>query len=297
MTYTRDFRGYGPTPPNPYWPDGARVAVSLVLNIEEGAELSLSMGDERNEGVYEVVDEVRGVPDPCMESHFEYGTRVGFWRILRVLDEFNVKATFSTCARALEYSPWLASEAIARGHEVSCHGYRWESPAHMTEEAERSMIRQTVDVIQKATGVRPVGWHSRSATSLHTRRLLVEHGGFLYDSNAYNDDVPYVLDVDGTQHVVLPYSFDTNDMRFSKAETFRLGSDFSTYLADSLDWLWSEGGRMMSVGLHLRIIGRPGRIASLRDFLQHMQAKGGCWVARRDEIARHWRSVAGLPAL
>jgi peptidoglycan/xylan/chitin deacetylase (PgdA/CDA1 family) len=291
MIYPRDFAGYGEHPPDPQWPQNARVAVSFVLNIEEGAELSLSAGDERNEGVYEIVDEVKGAPDPCMESHFEYGTRAGFWRILRLLDRYQVKATFSVCARSLEISPWMAQAAIARGHEISAHGYRWESPVHLAEDQERAMIARTVETITRISGQAPVGWHSRSASSVNTRRLLVEHGGFLYDSNAYNDDLPYLVKVADRPHVVLPYSFDTNDMRFTKAETFRLGSDFATYLKDSYDWLEREGGRMMSVGLHLRIIGRPGRIAGLECFLDHLQNRGKAWVARRDEIARHWRGL------
>jgi peptidoglycan/xylan/chitin deacetylase (PgdA/CDA1 family) len=299
--YPRDFRGYGPMPPDPQWPGGARVAVSLVVNIEEGAELSISMGDERNEGIYEVVDELKGVPDLCMESHFEYGTRVGYWRILRLLDNFGVQATFNTCARAIEHAPWMALEGVARGHEIACHGYRWESPAYLEEAVEREMIARAVSSIERISGVRPRGWHSRSAPSVNTRRLLVEHGGFLYDSNAYNDELPYIVDVAGCQHVVVPYSFDTNDMRFSQAETFRLAADFSTYLIDAFNWLWREGERwprLMSVGLHLRIIGRPGRIGALERFLEHLHRhKPRVWIARRDDIARHWRQRLGLPPL
>ena len=301
MMYPRDFRGYGPIPPDPQWPGSARVAVSLVVNIEEGAELSLCMGDERNEGIDEVVDEIKGVTDPCMESHFEYGTRVGYWRILRLLDGSGVKATFSTCARAIEHSPWMATEAVARGDEISCHRYRWESPAHVDEVLERDMITPTVSSIERIGGVRPRGWYSRSAPSMNTRSLLVEYGGFLYDSNAYNDELPYVVDVSGCQHVVVPYSFDTNDMHFSNAETFRLASDFSTHLIDSFSWLWREGERwprLISVGLHLRIIGRPGRIGGLERFLTHIQQhKQGVWIARRDDIARPWRKRMGLPPL
>lgn len=295
----RDFFGYGPNRPDPQWPDGARVALSFVLNIEEGAELSYSSGDHVNESIYEIIDEVRGVPNLDMESHFEYGTRVAFWRILTLLDQYNVKVTFNTCARAVEVSPWIAAEGIARGHEVSCHGYRWEVQTYMTETEERAMIAKSVEVITQACGVRPVGWHSRGP-SANTRRLLVEEGGFVYDSDAYNDDLPYVLEVDGRSHIVLPYSYDTNDMRFTRTETFRLASDFSSYLTDSFDWYWHEGERtpgMMSVGLHLRIIGRPGRIVALERFLKHVMARGRVWIARRDEIAEHWRRRTGLTAV
>lgn len=287
----RDFRGYGDTPPSAQWPNGARVAVSVVVNVEEGAELSLTHGDERNEAVYEVVEEVVGVADLCMESHFEYGTRVGWQRIRDLLDEFGVKATLNACGRAIEISPWLAREAVARGHEVSCHGWRWERHAHMDEPQERAVIARAVAAIRDACGVRPVGWHTRSATSAATRRLLIAEGGFIYDSNAYNDDTPYRADAGGRDFVVLPYSFDTNDMRFQRGGGFVFGDDFARYCCDAFDVLYAEGRRfprMMSVGLHLRIIGRPGRINGLRRFLAHVAKHGDIWFARRDEIARHW---------
>lgn len=296
QTHRRDFIGYGPKRPDPQWPGRARVALSFVLNIEEGAELSLASGDQVNESIYEIIDEVHGEPNLDMESHFEYGTRVAFWRILDLFDRYNVKVTFNTCARAAEVSPWLVSEGVARGHEISCHGYRWEVQTHMPEADERLMIARSVQIIDQACGVRPVGWHSRRP-SANTRRLVVEHGGFLYDSDAYNDDLPYVLEVDGRAHVVLPYSYDTNDMRFTRAETFRLAADFSTYLTDSFDWMWREGERapgMMTVGLHLRIIGRPGRIVALERFLDGVTARDHVWVARRDEIAEHWRRLVGI---
>lgn len=291
MLGKRDFRGYGDAPPPVRWPNGARVAVSVVVNVEEGAELSLTHGDERNEAVYEVVEEVVGVADLCMESHFEYGTRVGWQRIRDLLDEFGVKATLNACGRALAFSPWLAREAVARGHEVSCHGWRWERHANMDEPAERAVIARAVAAIRDACGVRPVGWHTRSATSAATRRLLVAEGGFIYDSNAYNDDTPYFADAGGRDFVVLPYSFDTNDMRFQRGGGFVFGDDFARYCCDAFDVLYAEGRRfprMMSVGLHLRIIGRPGRINGLRRFLAHVAKHGDVWFARRDEIARHW---------
>lgn len=294
----RDFYGYRGRLPAVEWPGGARVAVSFVLNFEEGAELALADGDERNERVYEVIEEVVGAPDPCMMSHFEYGTRAGYWRIMEVLASRGIPVTLSACGRAVERSPDLARDAITRGHEVSCHGYRWEVHAHKDESRERQDIRRTVDAITTATGKRPVGWHTRSAASPNTRRLLCETGGFLYDSDAYNDDLPYVVPVGGTPHVVLPYSFDTNDMRFGPGGGFVYGEDFARYCGDAYDWLWREGSRspkMMSVGLHLRFIGRPGRIAGLEALLAHIAQKGGAWIARRDEIAHHWRSLVGLP--
>ena len=200
----------------------------------------------------------------------------------------------SACARAVELSPWLARDAVGRGHEVSAHSYRWERHAGMSEGEERAVIARTVKTITEAAGVRPVGWHTRSASTVNTRRLLVEEGGFLYDSDAYNDDLPYVVEVAGRRHVVLPYSFDTNDMRFSPGGGFTLGSDFATYVTDAFDWLWREGGRMMSLGLHTRIIGRPGRIGALERVLEHVAARGQVWIATRAEIARHWRRRQGL---
>ena len=290
---TRDFRGYGGAPPDPRWPDRARVALSIVVNVEEGAELSVAAGDERNESVYEAREEVVGAPDPCMLSHYEYGTRAGYWRIMDVLGRAGAPATLSACARAFELSPWLARDAVARGHEVSAHGYRWEGHAGMPEDRERDVIAKAVATIERAAGVRPVGWHTRSASTVNTRRLLVEEGGFLYDSDAYNDDLPYVVDVAGQPHVVIPYSFDTNDMRFQPGGGFTLAADFATYVIDAFDWLWREGvsaPKLLSLGLHLRIIGRPGRIVALERILAHVRARGSTWIAARADIARHWRA-------
>ncbi len=292
----RDLRGYGPNPPTTRWREDARIAVSIVVNIEEGAELSLSTGDEKNEGVYEVNDLVEGYPDPCMVSHFEYGSRVGYWRILDTLEEHGVNATFSTCGRAVEVSPWLASEAVVRGHEISAHGYRWERHAEMDEEDERSVIRHTIDEITKSAGVRPVGWHTRSASSVNTRRLLIEEGGFLYDSDAYNDDIPYLVDGIKKPHVIMPYSFDTNDMRFFNQGGFIRSEDFACYCIDAFDNLWNEGcktPRMLSIGLHPRIIGRPGRIGGLKTLLDHILSHDEVWVAPRRDIAEFWIKTQG----
>ncbi len=292
----RDFRGYGGCPPKVVWPGGARLAVSLVVNVEEGAELSIGQGDEANEGTYEVVDPIDGVRDLCMESHFEYGPRAGWPRIRAMLARFGVPATLNANGRALALSPWIAEEAVADGHEVAAHGWRWERHAHMGEAEERQAIARAVEAITKAAGHPPRGWHTRSATSPATRRLLLEHGGFLYDSNAYNDDLPYLTKVGEADHLVLPYAFDTNDMRFQNAGGFVFGDDFARYCIDAFDRLWVEGAeapRMLSIGLHLRIIGRPGRIGGLERFLAHAAAREGVWFARRDAIARHWLEAIG----
>lgn len=294
----RDFRGYGPHPPHAHWPDGARVAVSLVLNVEEGSERAISRGDLVNEGVYDMIEFIEGDANPTMESHFDYGTRAGYWRIARVLEHHGATCTVNACAEALALSPWLAHDAIARGFEISSHGYRWMTPRGMSEAQEREWIARAVKTIADACGVRPVGWHTRCPHTPHTRRLLIEEGGFVYDSDAYDDDLPYLVDAgEGRHHVVLPYSLDTNDMRFQRPEAgFVRAADFADYCIDAFEWLWQEGAttpRMMTVGLHLRTIGRPARISGLERFLRHVHGRGGAWIARRLDIARHWLRVHG----
>jgi allantoinase len=293
----RDFAGYRAGEPSIRWPGDARLAVSVVVNVEEGAELSLSAGDEANESVYEASERVEGQRDLCMESHYAYGTRRGWARIRAALTAHGVKATLNANGRALAYSPWIAAEAVADGHEVSAHGWRWERHVHMDEATERRAIARAVAAIEAASGRPPVGWHTRSATSVNTRRLLVEHGGFLYDSNAYDDDCPYMATIGGRDIVVLPYAFDTNDMRFQPGGAFVQGDDFARYCIAAFERLYAEGAtapRMLSIGLHLRIIGRPGRIAGLEHLLAHMAGKPGVWFARRDAIAHHWREGLGL---
>lgn len=283
----RDLRGYYGAEPPPCWPGRARLAVSFVVNVEEGAELSIGDGDERNESRYEAIEEVTGAPDLCMESHFAYGPRQGYARIANAFDAHGVKASFSTCGRAAERLPWLMRDAVVRGHEISCHGWRWESHATMDKTQERAVIARAHATITEVSGVAPTGWHTRSATSPNTRELLKEHGGFAYDSNAYDDDIPTM---DGT-HVILPYSFDTNDMRFSPGGGFVQASDFSAYVIAAFDRLYAEGAtaaRMLSIGLHLRIIGRPARIGGLDAVLAHITSFPGVWIAPRRDIATCW---------
>ncbi len=285
----RDFKGYGATLPALQWPGSARLAVSFVLNFEEGAEFSVSDGDPVNEAVYEAIDRLAG-PDPCIDSHFEYATRTAWWRIANLFDRFAVPLTLSACGRAVERSPWLAQDAMRRGFEVAAHGYRWQSHADMDEATERADIAAAVAAIRAATGTAPLGWHTRSASTPATRRLLVEHG-FLYDSDAYNDDTPYFVTVGEKRHLVLPYAFDTNDMQFQHSNRFAGSADFAAYVCDAFDWLAREGEtgpRMLSIGLHLRMIGRPGRMKALETILEHLQRDGRAWVATRAQIARHW---------
>ncbi|WP_335947174.1 allantoinase PuuE [Salipiger bermudensis] len=292
MTDRRDFKGYFGAEPAPCWPHGARLAVSFVVNVEEGAELSIGDGDPRNESVYEIREEVEGVPDPCMETHFAYGTRQGYARIAAAFDRHGAKATFSTCGRVAERSPWLMQDIVARGHEVSCHGWLWQRHAHMERDEERRLIARTHGAIKTACGVAPVGWHTRSAASANTRDLLIERGDFLYDSDVYDDDIPRMAG----DHVLLPYAFDTNDMRFSPGGGFVQAADFSTYVTGAFDRLYAEGARaarMMSIGLHLRLIGRPGRIAGLEDVLAHIARHEDVWIAPRRDIAACWAAAHG----
>ncbi|MFK7942234.1 MAG: polysaccharide deacetylase family protein [Paracoccaceae bacterium] len=294
----RDLRGYWDGAPPPPWPNAARVAVSFVVNVEEGAERSIGDGDPVNESVYEAAEEVRGSVDPCMESHYGYGPRAGYRRIVDALDQAGAVATFSTCGRAAVRTPWLMQDIIARGHEVGCHGWLWETHSYMDEATERETIAKTHAELSRITGHAPVGWHTRSASSANTRRLLLEHGGFLYDSDAYDDDIPRIERHGDTDHVVLPYAFDTNDMRFRPGGAFVHAEDFSRYCIAAFDRLWEEGraeARMMSIGLHLRTIGRPARIGGLEAVLAHMTAKGGAWMASRRQIAECWRAASGLP--
>jgi peptidoglycan/xylan/chitin deacetylase (PgdA/CDA1 family) len=210
-----------------------------------------------------------------------------------------VRATLNACGRAVAETPWIASQAVADGHEVAAHGWRWERHVHMAEAAEREAIDRTVTAIADAAGTPPVGWHTRSATSIRTRDLLIEQGGFLYDSNAYNDDIPYTVETAGGPHVVLPYAFDTNDMRFYNGGGFIFGDDFARYCIAAFNRLLIDGERaprMLSIGLHTRIIGRPARIGGLEAFLDHALAREGVWFATRAEIAHAWRAGLGLPA-
>lgn len=289
----RDLIGYGDTPIAAAWPGEARVAVSFVVNFEEGAEYAIADGDARNEGIYEAVHQLDGVPDYCILSHFDYGTRAGWWRIMNLLDEYDIKCTVDACGQAVSRAPTLAQDALRRGHELSAHGWRWESHAGMDEQTEREAIRKTVDVFESVIGRPPAGWHTRSSSSPNTRRLLMESGSFIYDSDFYGDDLPVLIRrPDGGPHVLLPYAFDTNDMQFLHTQRFSLADNFATYVKDAFDWLYREGEtqpKMMTIGLHLRIVGRPARMWALKNIVEHILAHERVWIATRESIARHWR--------
>jgi putative urate catabolism protein len=295
--YPRDLIGYGGTPPHAAWPGGARVALSFVLNVEEGSETNILHGDSKNEsGLSEVVGgrHPAGQRDLGMESLYDYGPRAGFWRIHRLFTERNLPLTVYACAMALERNP-VATEAMAKaGWEFAGHGWRWINHYELSEDEERAHIARAIEITERLTGQRLRGWYCRYAPSANTRRLLVEAGGFRYDSDSYDDDLPYWVDVAGTDHLVIPYALDTNDVKFGAPASYGSGEDFFRYITDAFDQLWDEGAerpRMLSIGLHQRLVGRPGRARALAKFLDHVQAKGSTWITRRIEIAEHWRRL------
>ncbi|HYB43626.1 MAG TPA: allantoinase PuuE [Candidatus Methylomirabilis sp.] len=293
MAYPRDLVGYGATPPDPRWPGGARLALQIVVNYEEGGERSILHGDAESESfLQEVVGTapLAGVRNLQVESVYEYGSRAGFWRLMRLFAERDIRVSFFAVGMALERHPAAAAAIISAGHEVVSHGYRWIDYQFVEEAEERAHIRQAVASLTRATGSRPLGWYT-GRLSPNTRRLVVEEGGFLYDSDAYNDDLPYWVLVGATPHLVVPYTLDNNDMKFGTPQGFSSGEQFFTYLRDAFDVLYGEGAtapKMMSVGLHMRLVGRPGRFAALRRFLDHVQKHPDVWICRRVDIARHW---------
>ncbi len=293
MSYPRDLIGYGAKAPDPKWPGGARLALQIVMNYEEGGERSILHGDDFAEAfLQEVVgmQPLKGVRNMQVESMYEYGTRVGFWRLMRLFAERDVKISVFAVGMALERHPQAAAALVEAGHEVVSHGWRWIDYQFVGEDEEREHIRLAIESLTKATGSRPLGWYT-GRLSPNTRRLVVEEGGFLYDSDAYNDDLPYWVLVSGKPHLVIPYTLDNNDMKFGMPQGFNTGDDFFTYLRDAFDVLYAEGAtapKMMSVGLHMRLAGRPGRFAALRRFLDHVQRHRDVWICRRIDIAHHW---------
>lgn len=292
--YPRDLVGYGATPPDPKWPNGARLALQIVLNYEEGSEYSIPDGDNISETyLWEVPGASMGPGkrDLIVESIYEYGSRAGFWRLMRLFAERDIKITIFGAALALERNPEAADAIVKAGYDICCHGWRWIGFHHMSEVEEHAQMQWAIESLKKLTGERPLGWYCRYAPSVNTRPLVVEEGGFLYDSDAYNDDLPYWVEVLGKPHLVIPYTLDNNDMKFCVSPGFNSGDDFFTYLKDAFDVLYQEGEtapKMMSVGLHARLAGRPGRIAALARFLDYVQQHEQVWICRRLDIAKHW---------
>jgi putative urate catabolism protein len=287
----REYLGYGATPPDPKWPNGARLALSFVLNYEEGGERTILEGDGESESF---LHEVVGAPPTIgrrnlnTESMFEYGSRAGFWRIHRIFTSHGLPLTVYAVGQALERNPEAARAMVDADWEVASHGYRWIDYIEWDEEAEREHFRLAIEAIEKTCGQRPVGWYT-GRLSDNTRRLVVQTGGFLYDSDSYADELPYWVEVEGQDHLVIPYTLDNNDMKFMSTNGFVTSSQFLEYLVDAFEQLHAEGGRMMNVGLHCRIVGRPGRAPALDKFLAHVKQKEDVWVTTRAEIARHWR--------
>ncbi len=301
LPYPRDLIGYGARPPHPRWPGDARIAVQFVLNFEEGGERSILHGDATSEVyLHEVVGLAprRGRRDEVVESIYEYGTRAGFWRLLRLFGERKLPFTCFAVAMALARHPEAARAMIEAGHEIASHGWRWIDYDRVPLAIERQHMARAIEAISRVAGVRPLGWYT-GRVSANTRRLVVENAGFLYDADAYNDDLPYWVTFGAKGHLakghlVVPYTLDNNDMKFGTAQGFNQGEDFFIYLRDSFDTLYREGDtapKMMSVGLHSRLAGRPGRLAGLARFLDHVQRHDQVWVCRRIDIARHWRGV------
>ncbi|MEZ5102555.1 MAG: polysaccharide deacetylase family protein [Thermoleophilia bacterium] len=290
----RDFVGYGEHPPQFRWPGDAAVAINVVVNYEEGSEYSLPMGDGRNEMLAEIQYALPGDQrDMTVESIYEYGSRSGVWRLLRIFAEGGVTSTFFATAVALEKNPAVGKRLVELGHEPCSHGYRWVEHFAMTLEEERESIRKAITSFERTCGQRPLGWYCRYGPSVHTRRCVVEEGGFLYDSDAYNDDLPYYVEVLGKQHLVIPYTLDLNDVRFVLSQGYGSGQDFHDDAVATFERLKHEAettgtARMMSVGTHPRLFGRPARADALARFVDHVNRAGGGWWARRDEIARFW---------
>jgi peptidoglycan/xylan/chitin deacetylase (PgdA/CDA1 family) len=264
-----------------------------VLNFEEGSEPSFADGDGYSEaGLTESAGQTEGFTgrDLAAESMFEYGSRIGFWRVLRLFQERELPMTIFGCALALERHPPAAQAIRQAGYDVCCHGWRWIKHFELDEAEEREHIRKAIASLQESIGARPLGWYCRYGPSVNTRRLLVEEGGFLYDSDAYNDELPYWLEAQGKPHLVVPYTLGVNDSKFGRGQ-FATGDDFYVYARDSFDMLYREGARqpkMMSVGLHQRLIGHPGRAAGLERFLDYVLEHNDVWVCSREAIARHW---------
>jgi allantoinase len=291
--YPRDLIGYGATPPHADWPGGARIALQFVLNYEEGAENCVLHGDAASETFLSEIINAQPYPHArhmSMESLFEYGSRAGVWRILRLFESRKLPLTIFGVGMALARNPDLTQAMAAAGHEIACHGWRWINYHGVAEAEERAHIALAVETVRRLTGSAPVGWYT-GRTSENTRRLVVEHGGFLYDADSYSDDLPYWELVAGKPQLIVPYTLDTNDMRFASVQGFNTGEQFFTYLKDAFDVLYAEGEsapKMLSVGLHCRLIGRPARLAALARFLDYVQGFDRVWICRRADIARHW---------
>lgn len=290
--YPRNMRGYGPQPPAANWPDGARTAVQFVINYEEGGENCVLHGDAASEAfLSEIVgaQPVEGARHMNMESLYEYGSRAGFWRLHRLFTRNKVAVTVFGVAMALERNPDAVAAMKAAGWEIASHGYRWIDYQGVDEDTERAHLAKAIETHERVTGERPLGWYLGRCSPI-SHQLVAEEGGFLYNADTYADDVPYWDDTHGAPQLMVPYTLDANDMRFATAQGFNSGQQFYRYLKDTFKVLHAEGGRMMSIGLHCRLAGRPGRAAAVEKFLNYVQQHDDVWLATRLDIAQHWRS-------
>jgi len=294
--YPRDLVGYGRYPPHARWPDGARIALQFVLNFEEGAENCVLDGDPASEVFLSEIVSAQAFPmrHMSMESLYEYGSRAGLWRVLRAFERRALPLTVFAVALAARRHPEAIAACLESGHEIACHGLRWISYQQVEEARERAHMAEAVEMLREQLGVAPLGWYT-GRDSPNTRRLLVEHGGFLYDSDSYADDLPYWVRVGEAPHLVVPYALDTNDMRFATVQGFNSGTQFFDYLRAAFDTLYREGDpaglnapKMLSIGLHCRLAGRPGRVDALERFLDYVGGHERVWICRRVDIARHW---------
>ena len=292
-TYPRDLVGYGGNPPQAKWPRKARVALQFVLNYEEGGENAVLHGDRASEAfLSEIIgaQPVENARHMSMESLYEYGSRAGVWRVLELFSRHGLPLTIYGVAMAMERNPAAVEAFLRHGHEIASHGWRWINYQHVPIAVEREHMRRAIEIHRRLTGERPLGWYT-GRTSPNTRALVVEDGGFVYDADDYSDDLPFYDNRHGKPQLVVPYTLDANDMRFATPQGFNTGEQFFQYLKDSFDTLYAEGARrprMMSVGLHCRLAGRPGRAAALEKFLKYVSKKNRVWIARRIDIARHW---------
>lgn len=306
--YPRDLKGYGPVPPHAQWPNQARIALQFVLNYEEGGENNVLHGDPASETFLSEIIGAQAFPmrHLSMESIYEYGSRAGLWRLLRLFEQRKIPLTIFGVAMALKRHPEATAAFRELGHEIACHGLRWISYQQVDESTERAHMAEAVQIIRELTGESPAGWYT-GRDSPNTRKLVVEHGGFTYDADSYADDLPYweqvsITDASGEPgtrpHLVVPYTLDTNDMRFAAMQGFNSGTQFFDFLKDAFDVLYREGDpaglnqpKMLSVGLHCRLVGRPARAAALERFLDYVQSHSHVWITRRIDIANHWHAT------
>ena len=298
--YPRDLLGYRNSPPLARWPGDARIAVQFVLNYEEGGENNILHGDAASEAFLSEIVAAQPLPGQrhmSVESIYEYGSRVGAWRLMDLFQKHKIPLTIFAVGMAVERHPEIIRAMHQAGHEICSHGYRWISYQNVDEATERDHIRRAIEAIKSVTGERPLGWYT-GRTSPNTHRLVAEEGGFLYNADDYSDDLPFWTRLYGPPQLMVPYTLDANDMRFATPQGFNSGDQFLAYLRDSFDVLYTEGARtprMMSVGLHARLVGRPGRLRALERFIEHAAAHDKVWFCRRIDIARHWRKYHPAP--